>query len=96
MWKAADIAEPTISGPSGRGWKMVNGNLEIEWCKVDPLPEALAEIVCTEQEDEKPPSKEPAPLDNVNSSPPEDEDEPYILSSICDSIQEEGFDDNDQ
>ena len=50
VWKSADQAKPAITGPDGRGWKIVEGALEVHWNKEDPLPKELVDILCDESE----------------------------------------------
>ncbi len=39
-------AQPTIDRPSGRGWKITENGLEINWCQEDILPHELVDILC--------------------------------------------------
>ena len=49
VWKTAFKAMPEISSPVGKGWKMVDGALEIDWCAGDILPQDLVDILCDQQ-----------------------------------------------
>lgn len=46
VWKCAHHAQSAIVGPAGRGWKITDSGLEVDWCQEDTLPRELVDILC--------------------------------------------------
>ena len=45
VWKNAHVAQPAITGPAGRGWKITECGLEIDWCQGDIMPVEVVDIL---------------------------------------------------